>query len=75
MNHWLYILLAIVAIIQIAIFFMARRIRKKEKENNVLLKYNINSRQRAWQLLGDQSIPEEDSEEIRKYCDATNDES
>ena len=71
----IFILLAIVAIIQIAIFIMARRIRKREKENNMLLKYNINSRQRAWQLLGDQSIPEEDSEEIRKYCDATNDES
>lgn len=71
----IFILLAIVAIIQIAIFIMARRIRKREKENNMLLKYNINSRQRAWQLLGDQSIPEEDREEIRKYCDGTNDES
>ena len=67
--YGLYILLAIVAIIQIAIFIMARRIRKKEKENNVLLKYNINSRQRAWQLLGDQSIPEEDKVEIMKYYD------
>ncbi|WP_420577005.1 hypothetical protein [Ekhidna sp.] len=67
--NWLFPLLAIVAIIQIAIFIMARRIRKKEKENNVLLKYNINSRQRAWQLLGDQSIPEEDKVEIKKYYD------
>ncbi|MEQ6167923.1 MULTISPECIES: hypothetical protein [unclassified Ekhidna] len=63
----IYILLAIVAIIQIAIFIMARRIRKREKENNVLLKYDINSRQRAWQLLADQSIPEEDKEKIREY--------
>ena len=69
MSLWLYILLAIVAIIQIAIFIMARRIRKKEKENNVLLKYNINSRQRAWQLLGDQSIPEEDRKKIQEYYD------
>ena len=63
----IYILLAIVAIIQIAIFIMARRIRKREKENNVLLKYNINSRQRAWQLLADPSIPEEDKEKIKEY--------
>ncbi|MEQ9468715.1 MAG: hypothetical protein RLN88_15000 [Ekhidna sp.] len=66
---WLYILLAIVAIIQIAIFIMARRIRKREKENNVLLKYNINSRQRAWQLLADPSIPEEDKKKIQAYYD------
>lgn len=65
----LYILIAIVAIIQVAIFIMARRIRKREKENNVLLKYNIDSRQRAWQLLGDQSIPEEDRRRIQEYYD------
>jgi heme/copper-type cytochrome/quinol oxidase subunit 2 len=67
--HWIYILLAIVAIIQIAIFIMARRIRRREKENNVLLKYNINSRQRAWQLLADPDIPEKDKIEIQKYYD------
>ncbi|WP_144017373.1 hypothetical protein [Ekhidna lutea] len=69
--HWIYILLAIVAIIQIAIFVMARRIRKREKENNVLLKYNINSRQRAWQLLADQSIPDEDKVKIKEYYEAS----
>ena len=63
----IYVLLAIVAIIQIVIFIMARRIRKREKENNVLLKYSINSRQRAWQLLADPSIPEEDKEKIKEY--------
>lgn len=67
--YGLYILLALVAIIQIVIFILARRIRKREKENNVLLKYNINSRQRAWQLLGDQSIPEEDRKKIQEYYD------
>lgn len=67
--NWIYILLAIVAIVQIAIFIMARRIRKREKENNVLLKYNINSRQKAWQLLADPSVPEEDKVKIKKYYD------
>lgn len=67
--HWIYILLAIVAIIQIAIFIMARRIRKREKENNVLLKYKINSRQRAWQLLADPDIPDEDKKKIKEYYD------
>lgn len=49
---------------------MTRRIRKREKENNVLLKYKIDSRQRAWQLLADQSIPEEDKAKIQEYYDA-----
>ncbi|WP_370089006.1 hypothetical protein [Ekhidna sp.] len=67
--NWIYPLLALVIIIQVAIFIMARRIRKREKENNVLLKYNIDSRQRAWQLLGDQSVPEEDKRKIQEYYD------
>ena len=67
MSTTLYILLAIVAVVQVDIFIMARRIRKREKENNVLLKYNINSRQRAWQLLADPDIPEEDKEKIKEY--------
>jgi len=67
MNYWLCILLVIVFAVQIAIFIMARRIRKREKENNVLLKYNINSRQKAWQLLADHAIPEEDRKKIQEY--------
>ncbi|MEP1034576.1 hypothetical protein [Ekhidna sp.] len=66
----IYILIAVVILIQVGIFIMTRRIRKREKENNVLLKYKINSRQRAWQLLADPSIPEEDKEKIQEYYDA-----
>lgn len=57
-------------LIQVGLFIMTRRIRKREKENNVLLKYNINSRQKAWQLLADPSIPEEDKNKIQEYYDA-----
>ena len=66
----IYILIAVVILIQIGIFVMTRRMRKREKENNVLLKYNINSRQKAWQLLADPSIPEEDKKKIQEYYDA-----
>ncbi len=66
---WIYILISAVLVIQILLFIMGRRIRKREKESNVLLKYNINSRQRAWQLLADPSIPEEDKEKIKKIYD------
>lgn len=66
----IYILIAAVVLIQVGIFIMTRRIRKREKENNVLLKYKINSRQRAWQLLADPNIPEEDKQKIQEYYDA-----
>ena len=65
-----YILIAVVIVIQIGIFVMTRRLKKREKENNVLLKYDINSRQKAWQLLADPSIPEEDKKKIQEYYDA-----
>ncbi len=66
---WIYLLIAAVAIIQIAIFVVGRRLRKKEKENNVLLKYNINTRQEAWKLMADPSTPEEDKAKIKKIYD------
>ena len=62
---WVYLLIGGVFILQVVLFIVGRRIRKKEKENNVLLKYNIDSRQRAWQLMADPSIPEEDREKIK----------
>ena len=64
--NWLYILLGFVVILQIILFVAGRRIRKKERENNVLLKYNITTRQQAWQLMSDQSIPEEDRKKIQE---------
>jgi len=68
--NWLYILLGIVAILQIFLFLLGRRIRKEEKENNVLLKYNIDSRQKAWQVLSDPTIPEEDRKKVQEIYDA-----
>ena len=51
--------------LQITLLIMGRRIRKREKENSVIEKYNIDSRQKAWQLMGDNDIPEEDREKIK----------
>ena len=66
----LIILASVVILLQIGIFWMGRRLRKREKENSVVLKYNIDSRKRAWQLMQDESIPEEDRAEIaRLYND------
>ena len=60
----LIILLVVAFGVQILLFFMGRRIRKKEKENSIIEKYDIRSRQKAWQLMGDTSIPEEDRKKI-----------
>ncbi|MEP0986346.1 hypothetical protein [Ekhidna sp.] len=67
---WIYVIIAIVILMQVGIFIMSRRIRKREKEDNVLLKYNINSRQRAWQLLADPEISDEDKVKIREFYEA-----
>ena len=66
---WIYILVGIVLVVQVGIFIMGRRIRKKEKENNILLKYNIDSRQKAWQIMADPSTPEEDRKKIKEIYD------
>ncbi len=63
--NWLITLVSVALVLQIVLFIMGRRIRKREKENSIIEKYKIDSRQRAWQLLGDTSIPEEDREKIR----------
>ena len=71
--NWLYILIGLAVIIQVFLFVMGRRIRKREKEHNVLLKYNIDSRQKAWQLMADHSIPEEDRQQIKELYEAGED--
>ena len=63
---WLYVILAVVFALQVFLFLMGRKIRKREKEQNVLLKYQIDSRQKAWQLMADPSIPEEDRAKIKQ---------
>ncbi len=71
MNVTTLVLLAVVVImLQIGIFWMGRRLRKREKENSVILKYDIDSRKKAWQLMQDESIPEEDREEISRLYNA-----
>ena len=63
---WAYLLLGAVVVLQVVLFVMGRRLRKKERENNVLLKYKINTRQEAWKAMADTSIPEEDREKIKE---------
>lgn len=52
--------------LQVAMFFMIRARKKREKESNVLLKYNINSPADAFKKMNDMSIPEADRLEIER---------
>ena len=52
--------------LQILIFIMTRRKIKREKENSVVAKYNIESSGDAWKLINDLDIPEEDRHKIEE---------
>lgn len=65
----IFVIVGAALALQITLLIVGRRMRKREKENSVIEKYNINSRQKAWQLMGDVSIPEEDREKIKALYD------
>ncbi|QSE98231.1 hypothetical protein [Fulvivirga lutea] len=65
----MYLLIGIVSavlVLQIVLFFMIRAKKKEERENNVLLKYDINSPADAFKKMNDMSIPEEDRLKIEE---------
>lgn len=66
---WIFVVVAFALVLQIALFIMGRRIRKREKENSIIERYNIDSRQKAWQLIADPKTPEDDREKIRALYD------
>ena len=68
--NWIFVLVGIALVIQVTLLLWSRKIRKREKENSVIEKYNIDSRQKAWQLLADPELPEEDRKQIRELYDA-----
>jgi len=63
---WLFIILTLALITQIALFFYSKKI-KKELRNNVIERYNLKTPKDAWEALADPSINEKDKEEIKKY--------
>lgn len=66
----LLILVSIVFILQIVIFFVIRRQKRKQREESVIEKYNIRSAADAFRLIQDQSIPEEDRLKIEALYQA-----
>lgn len=63
--NWLFVVIGVALTLQIVLFVIGRRIRRREKKNSIIEKYKIDSRQRAWQLLADPNTPEEDRIRIR----------
>ncbi|MDX1471649.1 MAG: hypothetical protein R3213_09155 [Flavobacteriaceae bacterium] len=64
---YLIIFVLIVLALQIGMMFLIRWKKKKDKEENVLLRYNINSPADAWRCLNDPAIPDEDKAKIQEY--------
>jgi hypothetical protein len=68
--NWIIFFVVIALVLQIGLLILSRRIRKREKANSIIEKYDIRTRQRAWQLLADPSIPEADRAKIRDLYEA-----
>lgn len=64
--EWLFLFVGIVLVLQIAMFFVIRAQRKKDKRQNVIEKYNIRTPADAFRLLQDHSLPDEDRKKIEE---------
>lgn len=62
---FLIILISLALVLQIGLFFLIRA-KKKQMKEGVISRYKIKSSADAWRLINDQSIPEEDRNEIEK---------
>lgn len=60
----LIILLVVALGIQVVLFITGRKLRKKQKENDVLEKYKISTRKDAWSVLADPELPEDDRKKL-----------
>jgi hypothetical protein len=61
-NLWIFIAAALV--IQLGYFLYSRHLKGKPRNSNMKDKYSIRSRNDAWKLLNDPSLPDQDREKI-----------
>lgn len=65
---FLYIVILVVAIVQIGIFFLNRKKKKKDGVGiPILEKYNIKTRGDLFKIINSHSIPEEDRLLLEKH--------
>ena len=62
----LFFVLFLVLAGQVVLFFVIRARKRKIRSEDVLFKYNIESRSDLWKRLNDPSIPEEDRKKLDK---------
>jgi uncharacterized membrane protein YqiK len=62
----LVVVILVLIAIQIGIFIYSRKLRKRLKEENVLVKYDIKSRADAWKVLMSDDTPDSDKQEIER---------
>jgi len=62
----LIVVVILLITLQMGIYFYSRKLRKKLKEDNVLVKYDIKSRADAWKVLMSDETPDADKEEIER---------
>ena len=58
--------MAAVLVLQIGLFIAGRKMRKKQRENDILFKYEINTRHDAWKVIADPDTPEEDRKKLEE---------
>ncbi|HEX9649976.1 MAG TPA: hypothetical protein VGA21_05405 [Cyclobacteriaceae bacterium] len=64
---YLIIFVSVVLALQIGMMFLIRWKKKKDKKENVLLRYNINTPGDAWKCLNDPNVSDEDKLKIQEY--------
>lgn len=66
----LMILLLVAALVfQIGLFLYSRKVKKKIKANDILHKYQINSRSDLFAVLSSNDLPEEDAIKLQTIYD------
>lgn len=60
----LLLFVILVFVLQVVLFFVIRKKRKRDKENNVIEKYKIRNPSDAFRLIQDPEVPEADRKKI-----------
>lgn len=66
---WLVSFLVIALVFQVGLFFMIRKKKKEMKRNDILSRYNINSRADLFKVLASQELDEEDRDKLQLLYD------
>ncbi len=66
---WLVSFLVLALVFQVGLFFMIRKKKKEMKANDILSRYNINSRADLFKVLASQDLDEEDRDKLQLLYD------